>query len=57
MIFKVMHINAAGQRRLAKVTAANTWDALHQMDVAFGQAVAAACVRLVAGLALVRGAR
>lgn len=46
MLFKATHIDQAGHRRLAKVTAVNVADAIDQMEREFGEARALACVRL-----------
>lgn len=46
MIFKVTHINEAGQRRKAMVTAVSVADAQDQVFAAWGFALAVACLWL-----------
>ena len=44
MLFTVTHIDAAGHRRKAVVTARSSGDAMDQMDRAFGDARGGSCV-------------
>lgn len=46
MIFKVTHIDLAGHRRRARVTAQSVSDAMDQADRLWGAALAMACLRM-----------
>ncbi len=46
MMFKVTHIDQAGHRRRARVSARTVADAMDQMDRVFGDARAVACLRM-----------
>ena len=46
MLFKVTHIDPAGHRHRARVTAPNASDAMEQADRLWGDAQAMACVRM-----------
>lgn len=46
MLFKVTHIDPAGTRRQAWVTAPTSWDAIDQMDAAFGASSAGQAVHV-----------
>lgn len=52
MIFRVTHIDPAGHRRKARVSAPDAWHAIDQMDRVFGAARAAASVRMDTGQVL-----
>lgn len=46
MLFSVTHIDQAGHRHKARVSAMSCWDVMDQMDQVFGEARAMACVRM-----------
>ncbi len=46
MLYKVTHIDQAGRRRRARVSARTVADAMDQMDRVFGDARAMACLRM-----------
>lgn len=46
MLFKVTHIDPVGTRRQAWVTAPSGWDAIDQMDAAFGASSAGQAVHV-----------
>lgn len=48
MLFKVTHIDEAGHRRRARVSARSSQDAHDQMERVYGESRAGACVRMVA---------
>lgn len=48
MLFTVTHINVAGHRRRARVTAQSVADAMDQVDREWGDARALACLRMAA---------
>lgn len=46
MLFKVTHIDEAGHRHRAQVSARNSQDATDQMERQFGEARGVSCMRL-----------
>lgn len=48
MLFKVTHISPSGHRRRARVTAQSVADAMDQVERAWGDARALACLRMLA---------
>jgi hypothetical protein len=46
MLYKVTHIDEAGHRHRARVSAQHAGDALAQMDRVYGEARAGACLRM-----------
>ena len=48
MLFKITHIDPAGHRHRAQVSAANSRDAMEQADREWGEARVMSCVRMAA---------